>query len=260
MNDSDGSDRRALIGLEPQGRVDATEHFLLIHGGSHGAWCWQACVEALERRGHRATAIDLPGHGSDETSRELVTLESYVDAVSDRIEKHQGPPLTLVGHSLAGVALPQVACRHPGRISQVVFLAAIVLEPGECAMDHIPEDRRPSYFELAKASHDNTFSIGYEVAREIFFPEFDDAEAQRLYGCLTPQPLGVYLDRCTVNPREIPCPKRYIACRNDGALGFEACLKFGARLGGTVEEISGGHDVMLSQAQDLAEVLQRRSN
>ena len=37
--------------------------FLLIHGGFHGAWCWDRVVPELEQLGHKAVAIDLPGHG-----------------------------------------------------------------------------------------------------------------------------------------------------------------------------------------------------
>ena len=41
--------------------------FLLVHGAFHGAWCWRKTVAELERRGHRAKAIDLPGQGEDRT-------------------------------------------------------------------------------------------------------------------------------------------------------------------------------------------------
>ena len=36
--------------------------FLLVHGAWHGGWCWDAVARGLTERGHRATAIDLPGH------------------------------------------------------------------------------------------------------------------------------------------------------------------------------------------------------
>jgi hypothetical protein len=31
--------------------------FLLIHGGFHGAWCWNRMIPELERLGHRAIGI-----------------------------------------------------------------------------------------------------------------------------------------------------------------------------------------------------------
>ena len=44
--------------------------FVLIHGGFHGAWCWTRVIPELEKLGHEAIAIDLPGHGErrDESS------------------------------------------------------------------------------------------------------------------------------------------------------------------------------------------------
>jgi pimeloyl-ACP methyl ester carboxylesterase len=37
--------------------------FVLIHGGFHGAWCWSRTIPELEKLGHDAVAIDIPGHG-----------------------------------------------------------------------------------------------------------------------------------------------------------------------------------------------------
>jgi pimeloyl-ACP methyl ester carboxylesterase len=37
--------------------------FVLIHGGFHGAWCWERVIPALRKLGHQAVAIDLPQHG-----------------------------------------------------------------------------------------------------------------------------------------------------------------------------------------------------
>src|SRR4029077_5733271 len=35
--------------------------FVLVHGGFHGAWCWERTVAELHALGHDAVAIDLPG-------------------------------------------------------------------------------------------------------------------------------------------------------------------------------------------------------
>ena len=63
--------------------------FLLVHGAWHGAWCWEKVVVALEAAGHRAIAIDLPGHGDDPTPPENVTLASYSQAI--RAVAHSAP-------------------------------------------------------------------------------------------------------------------------------------------------------------------------
>jgi pimeloyl-ACP methyl ester carboxylesterase len=36
--------------------------YVLIHGAWFGGWCWDATKSLLERDGHTAISIDLPGH------------------------------------------------------------------------------------------------------------------------------------------------------------------------------------------------------
>ncbi len=74
--------------------------FLLIHGASHGAWCWEKVLPLLADKGHEAAAIDLPGHGQDGTPRETVTLSDYTGAVLAAL----APDTILVGHSFCGIA------------------------------------------------------------------------------------------------------------------------------------------------------------
>ena len=53
--------------------------FILVHGGFHGAWCWERLVPELEACGHKALAIDLPGHGA--RAAEESTLAKRRDAI-----------------------------------------------------------------------------------------------------------------------------------------------------------------------------------
>ena len=89
--------------------------FVLVHGAFHGAWCWYKVVAALEARGHRAIAPDLPGHGLDRTPMEKCNLGLYVSTVVAAIETEK-EPVVLVGHSLGGLTVTQVAERVPERV------------------------------------------------------------------------------------------------------------------------------------------------
>ncbi len=106
-------------------------HFLLVHGSSHGAWCWRDVIPALETRGHTCRAIDLPSHGGDSTPVNDVTLDLYAQAINRRIE---GPTI-LVGHSAGGYAITAAAERDPTNISRLVFVAAYVPEDGKSLID-----------------------------------------------------------------------------------------------------------------------------
>lgn len=43
-------------------------NYILVHDGSHGAWCWDAPADLLRANGHEVRAIDLPGR-EDPTDR-----------------------------------------------------------------------------------------------------------------------------------------------------------------------------------------------
>jgi pimeloyl-ACP methyl ester carboxylesterase len=60
--------------------------FVLIHGAFHGAWCWDKLTPLLEQDGHEVVALDLPGHGEDQTAAVEVTLEGYADRVVEALD------------------------------------------------------------------------------------------------------------------------------------------------------------------------------
>jgi len=111
--------------------------FLLIHGAFHGAWCWHKAIPELEKHGHRAQAIDLPGQGQDQTPLGNVTLDTMVDRIVTALTTLAGP-VVLVGHSLAGMVISATAEKAPDRIKTLVFLSAFLPRDGESllAMEH----------------------------------------------------------------------------------------------------------------------------
>ena len=85
--------------------LDVMAVFVLVHGGSHGSWCWDACAKELQCDGHQTVSFDLPGHGQDRTPRDRVTLKAYAQAIRDQLKQCSPEPPVLVGHSLAGIAI-----------------------------------------------------------------------------------------------------------------------------------------------------------
>ncbi|CAI9780700.1 unnamed protein product [Fraxinus pennsylvanica] len=65
-----------------------TNHFVLVHGGGFGAWCWYKTIALLEEGGYKVTAIDLTGsriHSFDIDS--FTSLPQYVKPLTDFFEK-----------------------------------------------------------------------------------------------------------------------------------------------------------------------------
>ncbi|PPD78984.1 hypothetical protein GOBAR_DD24075 [Gossypium barbadense] len=65
-----------------------TNHFVLVHGGGFGAWCWYKTIALLEEGGFKATAVDLTGSGIHSFDTNGITsLSQYVKPLTDFLEK-----------------------------------------------------------------------------------------------------------------------------------------------------------------------------
>ena len=229
-------------------------HVLLVHGGGHGAWCWVDVQRYLSGAGIDSTAIDLPGSGRDTTSRSSVTLQSYIDSVTTHIDAIDDDVL-LVGHSIAGLTLPAATAARSDRICHVMYIAALITGSGERGIDSIPEERRPSYFELAEQSPDNSFLPSFQTAWDRFFPTLEEAQARDTYADLTPQPLGPYLDPNPVNVAHVDTPSSYLLLEDDRTFPIPLARKFAQRAG--VEPVirRGDHCWMLTDPHACANAI-----
>src|SRR6516165_3586769 len=94
--------------------------FVLVHGGFHGAWCWDRVIPELRRLGHDALAVDLPGHGQRRGETEPTTFAGRTDAIVSVLL----PGDVLVGHSGGGFDITHAADAATSIVSHVCYLAA----------------------------------------------------------------------------------------------------------------------------------------
>ncbi|KAH7520756.1 hypothetical protein FEM48_Zijuj08G0179200 [Ziziphus jujuba var. spinosa] len=103
-------------------------HFVLVHGACHGAWCWYKIIPRLESAGHLVTALDLSASGINMKSVEdLHTFADYSKPLLDFLVSL--PPhekVVLVGHSFGGLSLALAMEKFPEKISVAVFLTAFM--------------------------------------------------------------------------------------------------------------------------------------
>src|SRR6478609_3674869 len=95
--------------------------FLLIPGAGGEAWYWHLVVPLLERRGHRAIAVDLPAGDPNAGWAE------YADAAAAAGDG--AGPVTVVGHSIGGFTAPLLVGRLP--VERIVLVNAMIPAPGE---------------------------------------------------------------------------------------------------------------------------------
>lgn len=233
--------------------------YLLIHGNRHGKWAWAQVVDLLERCGHRAHAIDLPGHGDDDTPRHPLTLQDSCNAVLDYVQLNQLNHIILVGHSSGGVVLSAIAKDLKHQLKAMAFVAALVLKAGESQMSDVSQQQQKAYRQLAASRPDYSIPIDYDAARKRYFSDLSETDAQTYFPKLTPEPFGVM--ESTVNNNglwALSIPTAYVICTEDQALSPDLCRTYAQRLNNSMLfEIQAGHDVMLSQPQTLVNILEK---
>lgn len=151
-------------------------HLLLIHGAWGGAWEFEATLKGLRKRGHAATAIDLPGHGDFETPIAEVTMDAYVQTVLDATEAIDGP-VVLVGHSLGGAIISQVAERIPHKIDRLIYVAAMLPKNGDTPLGLMQGDAAGALLPRLEFSEDQSYvMVGPETVKEVLLNDVRDPE------------------------------------------------------------------------------------
>ncbi len=233
-------------------------HFVLVHGAWHGAWCWEHLEAELHTRSHTATAVDLPGHGEDPTPLAEVTLDAYVDRVVRWI-RELDRPVELVGHSMAGAVITQVAEEIPNHLAGLVYLCAFLPRSGEVLSELSQEDRESAlHGSLESGPERDTLVVASGAAREIFYHDCRSEIADAAIERLVPQamaPLGEAVS--TSEERFGSVSRSYILCTEDRAITAAMQRKMIARLPcSPLVELAMGHSPFYANPAALADALE----
>lgn len=192
--------------------------FVLVHGAWHGAWCWQKLSPLLILAGHRVLAPDLPGLGQDRTPLVDVTLTAYVDRVLDLLDRLR-EPVILVGHSLGGMTISQVAEERPEKIRWLVYLTALLPHNGESALQTQANSvNQNQTLATCVEIDDLSMSLRFDMACPLFYHDCtleDTLLAQQL---LKPQALIPMHTPVTLSERFARVPRAYLTCAYDRVL------------------------------------------
>ncbi len=234
-------------------------HVVLIHGGAHGAWCWQRVAPLLEAH---TVAIDFPGRGDCDSPSPLnrLALEDWVTfAVKDIANRTTGN-VVLVGHSMAGLTVPSIAARLGPRVSHVIFVGASIPANGQSLIDAAPTAIRwflQRRIRRQVAQDGGVMTLPRMLARHMFCNDMSREDTRWVLDRLVPDSPSICLEK--VNRTEfdrlnLPCT--YVKLLRDNAVPprqANACI---ARLATVdVVNIDAGHNVMISAPDALARVI-----
>ena len=229
--------------------------FVLVHGACHGGWCWRDVADRLRASGHRVFTPTCTGLGERAhlMSREI-TLDTFTQDIAGVIEAEELQDIILVGHSFGGLPVSGVADIMPDRIRHLVFLDALLAQPGRSAFDGLPPEIAAA---RRKVAEETSGGLSFPAPPPSAFGVTREADAAWVERRLTPHPLGTYTS--PLNIRNAPgneLPRTYIACTNPAYTtldGIKAWVR--QQPGWRWAEIATGHDAMVTAPEELTRML-----
>jgi pimeloyl-ACP methyl ester carboxylesterase len=224
--------------------------FGLIHGAWHGAWCWEPLIPELERRGHRAVAVDLPCDDPAATTMDNAKL--VADSLADA-----GDDVVVVGHSLGGITAVILPLLRPVR--KVVMLAALVPRPGRSLGDVMgsePETTTEEFNALPRnVGEGGAVWWDPDIAAPFFYRACDPATARWAAARLRPQVWTTSREPCPLE-KWPDCEFASIICTDDELLSPSWSRRIARDVLNTEPiKLPGGHFPMLSIPTQLADAL-----
>ena len=231
--------------------------FILIHGSWHSAWNWHKVVPLLEKAGHKAIAIDLPGMGRDKTPIQQVRFKTTVENICSLIDQVEGKVI-LVGHSKNGIMISQAAEYRSDKIEKLVYLAAYLIPNGKTQREYSVLDTggwlKPYVVQHAEtASH----TLKTEIYKEGLYHDCDDDITELAKVLLGHEPVESGITSLHLTEDNYGrVPRVYIECLDDRAVTpYIQKVMYTETPCEKVYSLNTSHSPFFSKPKELTEIL-----
>lgn len=206
-----------------------TNHFVLVHGGGFGAWCWYKTISLLEEGGYKVTAIDLTGSGIHSFDTNGITsLSQYVKPLTDFLEKLvDGEKVILVGHDFGGACIAYAMELFPCKISKAVFIAAAMLSNGQSTLDIFQKEGSNDLMQQAqifvyangKTHPPTAIDLDKSLLRDLLFNQSPSKDVALASVSMRPIPFAPILEKLSLSDTKYGTVSRfYIETPEDNAM------------------------------------------
>lgn len=239
--------------------MNSPRHVVLIHGAWHGAWCFSALQQELDRRGVPSYALDLPGHGASvENLRDLAgDAEAVCDFLQVLAERGITDPV-LVGHSYGGAVISQAAASGLA-VDSLVYLAAFALQAGESVMSTLATF---PHHEVALGSaiqmgDDGTSILDPSAARLALYGSCDESTIDAAVSRLTPQPMATMVQALTDSALG-RIYSTYVVCSQDQAVHPAHQEIMALRCSNSIT-LDTDHSPFISMVNETADIIEQHA-
>jgi pimeloyl-ACP methyl ester carboxylesterase len=231
---------------------------VLIHGGAHGAWCWEPVIGGLRAAGHEVRAIDLPGRDGTATGGSTVTFEDWVACVAAAVDASAQPPV-LIAHSMGGLSSSQLAERRPGDIAGIVYVSAVVPVDGGAGLPTL-QQAGPACALLAEgalipSADGTTITVVPDHARIAFYADCPEPDVQQALGRLCSEAVLPMVTPLQLGANFAAVPKHYIGASRDKAVPPDFQRTMAQQCGASYEPIEADHSPFYSAPQPFLAML-----
>ena len=230
--------------------------FILIHGSWHSSWNWHKVIPILERKGHRAIAVDLPGMGRDKTPISEVTFQKSVTSICELIDSLDSKVI-LVGHSKNGIMISQAAEYRSDKIEKLIYLAAYLIPNGKTQSEYSAQDvdgvLKPFVIRYPEL---NAHTLQPEIYKEGLYHDCDETITE-----LAKLLLSHESAESGITPLELSeekygsVPRFYIECTEDKAVTpFIQRKMYAETICQKVYQMETSHSPFFSQPEELSSI------
>lgn len=209
--------------------------YVLVHGAWADESAWGFVRNQLAQRGN-VEVVNLPAHGIDQTDGRKVGLDDYVRAVTAAVNKYNGK-VTLVGHSMAGVIISQVAENIPNKIEKLIYVSAYLPRNGEDVSSITNKFLNNKPIEVFEFNPDYTLvSIRKDALPNVVCADCPQFMKDVLVKYHRAEPVKALNDKVKLSAKFAGVPKYYISTKNDYAVPY-ALQQQMIRDNGTVKKV-----------------------
>lgn len=237
--------------------------YVLVHGAWHGSWCWKKVAQHLRDLDHKVIVPNLPGHYDNPYDFRHIRLSTYVNHIEEILGQCEGPVI-LVGHSMAGLVISQVAenisTQIPRKIERLIFVSAFIPENRGSLVDEEKKTISPSNHLKVQINEAEGAIFLHPSARirDLFYGNCSDEDVAFANSHLQKQPLRPFLDKVTLTKENFgKVPKLYIECLQDQALLIADQRRMHSRINCDVATLDTDHSPFFSADKELAALLVR---
>lgn len=223
--------------------------FVLVHGGLHGASCWDLLRGELEKLGHRTFAMDLP------IDRPGAYMDDYAEAALAAVAGQVSDVPYLVGHSMGGMVIPRMLSGLPK--ARLIFLCAGFAHTSAEEQRESLGATTSDFFGWLITDEQGRVTMSKADATEAFYHDVAPDVLDRAYAGLRPQWAEGFSKVAPIAPYAASVA-HVIHTLEDRIIDPEKHRAMAeARFGITPIAMPGSHSPFLSYPAELADILDK---